>query len=465
MSSVLLASRNLLRNRRRSLATLLALGIGCAAVLLFGGYSKNIEYSLQTAYVRTGGHLQIQHRDFFQYGSGNPTAYGIDGYRRIIDAIRNDPVLRDIVVVATPTLQFGGIAGNYKRGVSRTMVGLGLVPEDQRRMRDWNDFDLPLVFPPSPLEGAAADAAIVGTALARVLQLCESLKLPNCAVSKSDVEPTGESLPDDIASLSSLEAGPAAAGGSSRENQIEILASSSRGTPNVTAVQVIAGEQQAFKELDEVYVSLNLAHAQRLIYGVSPPKVTSIMVQLRHSDQIPVAQARLDAVLPATASGTPLAVLDFRALNPFYVQSQILFEMIFGFIYCLIGSIVLFTIGNTMNMAVAERTVEIGTLRSIGMRRSDVRRLFVLEGLLLGATGALAGLAFALLASFVINRLGLTWLPPGSAHHLPLTLIIWGQYPMILGTTFGLIAIAAFSALWPAHRASKLVIVDALRHA
>ena len=139
------------------------MAIGSASILVFGGYSANIEYSMQTAYVRSGGHLQIQHRDFYHYGSGNPTAYGVADYEKIVDAIRKDEVLRDMVLVVTPTLQFGGIAGNYAAGVSRTIVGVGLVAADHQRMREWNDFNLPLILPPFPLKGAAADTAIVGT--------------------------------------------------------------------------------------------------------------------------------------------------------------------------------------------------------------------------------------------------------------------------------------------------------------
>lgn len=88
-----------MRNRRRSLATLLALAIGSASLLLFGGYIANIRYSMQTAYVRTGGHLQVQHSDFFLYGSGNPTAYGITDFERIVSAIRDDATLKPINVV------------------------------------------------------------------------------------------------------------------------------------------------------------------------------------------------------------------------------------------------------------------------------------------------------------------------------------------------------------------------------
>ena len=57
-------------------------------MLLFGGYSRNINYAMQTGYVQRSGHLQIQHKDYFLYGSGNPAAYGIADYQRIIDAGR-----------------------------------------------------------------------------------------------------------------------------------------------------------------------------------------------------------------------------------------------------------------------------------------------------------------------------------------------------------------------------------------
>ena len=55
-----LACRNAMRNRRRSLTTLLAMIIGVVTILLFGGYSRNITYGLQTGYVLRGGHLQVQ---------------------------------------------------------------------------------------------------------------------------------------------------------------------------------------------------------------------------------------------------------------------------------------------------------------------------------------------------------------------------------------------------------------------
>jgi len=458
-----LALRNLLRNRRRSIATLLAIAIGSTSILLFGGYSTNINYTMHTSYVQNGGHLQIQHRDFYLYGSGNPTAYGIVDYEKIISAIEADDILKKMVLVATPTLQFGGIAGNYAASVSRTVVGNGFVAEDINRMRRWNDFNIRIGAGVFALEGASADAAIVGVGVARVLQLCDALKIENCPKPEKEAKPEGQALPADIAQLSLQEA-PAATAASGDTPRIELLAGDARGTPNVASLNVIKAESLGFKEFDEVYVMMHLAQTQKLIYGRAPPRATSIILQLAHSSQIPDAIARLEPILEKYSSAQPLAVLDFRALNPFYVQTIQLFDTIFGFIFALIGSIVLFTVGNTMNTAVVERTVEIGTLRAIGLRSAGIRRLFVTEGALLGFFGALSGVALALLLSALANRMGLTWTPPGSVLALPLTLTVWGETRMIVGTSIGLMCIALLSAWWPAYRAAKLNVVDALRH-
>jgi putative ABC transport system permease protein len=465
MIDLLLAVRNLMRNRRRSFATFFALALGCASILLFGGFRKSIEYSLETSYVRDGGHLQIQHRDLFLYGSGNPIKYSIAEYDQLVQALRADPALSKLVRVATPTLQFGGIASNFSANVSRTVVGMGIVAADHNTMREWNGFGLPIPPNRSALDGAPSDATVVGTGVARVLLLCEALKIEDCPVPPKEEVADGPALPADIAALAKRDApkaAPAARGGAPR---IELLSSSAGGAPNVVSLQVVRAQRQGFKELDEIFVVLNLQQAQRLIFGRSSPKATAIVVQLGNSDDIDDAKQHIQRVIATQPNPQPLAVLDFRELNAFYVQTVQMFDMIFGFIFVLIAAIVLFTVGNTMSTAVMERTVEIGTIRTLGLRQRGVQRLFVLEGTLLGIAGALSGTLFAIVASIAINHSGLTWLPPGSGSRLPLLFLVWGETWTIIGVTLGLIVIAALSAWLPALRASRLVIVDALRHA
>ncbi|MEK8053317.1 FtsX-like permease family protein [Ideonella sp. DXS22W] len=483
--TVSLALRNLLRNRRRSLATLLALAIGAASLLLFGGYTADIRLAMLTEYVRNGGHLQIQHRDYFLYGSGNPTAYAIRQHRAIEQAIADDPALKSQISVVSPMLQFGGVAGNYDAGVSRTVIGTGLVAGDVTRMRQWNEFGSAQVSPTYLLDGAAADAAIVGTGVARVLLLCEPLKIANCPKPEVEKVAKGPALDADIAALAEMESKPqpkAPAKGRDKARpgtpakseatpvaavpnaKIELLSGHGRGSPNVAALNVVAAENQGTKELDDIAIVLQFKQAQQLVFGRTEPRATAIMVQLVHTADMADVRQRLQALLQRVAPGEPLAILDFIELNPFYTQTVQLFDTIFGFIFTLIGGIVLFTVTNTMNAAVVERTTEVGTLRAVGLRQAGIRQLFLTEGLLLGVAGAVAGVASALVISAVVNSLHLTWLPPGGSEPLPLTVRVWGQFGMLAVTAIGLVVVAALSAWWPARRAAQLKIVDALRH-
>jgi putative ABC transport system permease protein len=160
----------------------------------------------------------------------------------------------------------------------------------------------------------------------------------------------------------------------------------------------------------------------------------------------------------------PLTVLTFDQINPFFGQTIKMFDVIFGFISVLIGAIVLFMLGNTMSMTVAERTVEIGTLRAIGLRCNGIRNLFVCEGLLLGMVGVSMAIVLAVLISFVVNQSGFTWVPPGRMTQVPLTIRVVGEYRLMLGSSLGLMLVATLSAWWPAQRAARMNIVDALRH-
>jgi putative ABC transport system permease protein len=461
MRTLSLALRNLLRNRRRSLTTLFAMAIGAVTILVFGGYARNIILTLQTSYVMRGGHLQIQRKDYFLYGSGNPAAYGIADYQHVIDVVAHDPVLAPMLSVATPSISLGGIAGNFTAGVSRTILGAGLVVADRNRMRRWNDYDLPINLPPTALTGTAEDAVVIGTGVARVLDLCQPLAVANCPPRRKPEPAAGASAPADITALAQLEARPAATPDVAR---IELLAANVHGAPNVASLHVVKAERQGFKEFDDMFVGMHLAQAQRLLYGGEKPQATAVVLQLLHTDQIPAAKARLAELLATTLGGEALEVQDFEALNPFYGQALGMFAAIFGFMAVLIGAIVLFTVGNTMSMAVMERTAEIGTLRAMGLRRAGIRWLFMCEALMLGVIGAAAGVAAALLVAWLVNHTGLTWLPPGQVDPVPLTVRVWGETAMMSGTAALLALVAVVSAWWPARRAARMLIVDALRH-
>ncbi len=445
--------------------TLMAMVLGIVAVLLFGGYVRDINYGMQSDYVRSSGHLQIQRKEYFRLGTGNPAEFGIVNYERIIAAIKLDPVTAPLLTVVTPTLQFGAIAGNFAASVSRTVFVSGVVIDDQNQMRAWNDYQQLILSPRLPLTGTTADTAVIGTGVARVLQLCDRLEVRDCESPPLKAESTGPLLPADISTLANEGRPEATVSPDSGRPRIEILAANARGAPNVAAVTVLRAEAQALKEFDDVHVGLHLSQAQKLMFGAGPPQVTAIMVQLQHTSQLPVARQRIEELLSTTFKGEPLEVLDYETLNPFYGQAMSMFAAIFGFISVLIGAIVLFTVTNTMSMAVVERTVEIGTLRAIGLRRSAIRAMFVMEGVVLGCFGTMIGVGVAFGLAWLINQLVITWISPGRVEPVPLAVRMSGEYGMLLACAMSLILLAAMSAIIPAARAARMNIVDALRHA
>lgn len=455
-----LAWRNLARNRRRSLATLAAMVLGIVTVLLFGGYVNVIRLGLETGFVQAGGHLQVQHRDYFLYGNGNPAAYGIRDYRRLAGKLHEDAELGPLLAEIAPRLDMGGIAGNFAAGVSRTVIGVGLDSKAQARMQHWNGYGMDrMEGKPPALDGTAADAAVIGTGVARVLQLCAPLQVADCPQPLADGQSKGAAMPADLAGLDAAKQGrkPQA------DSHIELLAATASGAPNIASLNVVKAENFGVKALDDMMIQLHLPKAQQLLFGSGAPQVSSLILQLKDSRDLERARKRVQQLLMTESQ--PLSVLDFAKLNPQYGQITGMFAAILGFVGVLIGTIVLFTVGNTMAMVVVERTSEIGTLRALGLRQQGIRRLFVCEGLLLGLLAAIAGTALALLLASLINHAGLSWLPPGNSEPVPLAVLLWGQSGLLLGMAVLLTLLAVLSAWWPARRASKLNIVEALRHA
>jgi putative ABC transport system permease protein len=136
-----LAIRNISRNRRRSVMTAALVAMGALALLLFGAFTTYIFAGLETGLVQRGGHLTVYRQGYFLFGPGNPAAYGIDDHAAVMRDLLNDPVLKGMVDVMTPTQAVVGIAGNFSgdTGASKTFFGIGLVGAAREQMRQWNE--------------------------------------------------------------------------------------------------------------------------------------------------------------------------------------------------------------------------------------------------------------------------------------------------------------------------------------
>lgn len=460
---VKIAFRNILRNRRRSFLTMLAIVVGAMAVVLFGEYVAFVKAGLETSAVRSGGHLTIFREGYIDYGAGNPGAFAIQDYDMVMRSIQADPSLADAFTVITPTISVMGIAGNFDIDASKTFLGLGVVPSAHERMARWDEHQVRRNRPvtESGLRDDDETRGVIGVGLARVLGLCESLKLPHCP--PRPVQPSadaeGASMPDDIAALAANERPqtPQVVG----QPHIDLLAATAGGAPNVVTLMVDRTEGQPARELDDSFVAMHFNLAQRLLFGKNGSKAVGLVMQLHRTGDIRRVRARLTELFKE--KGLALEVRDFAELQPFYVQATGMFGAIAAFISLIILLIVLFTVVNTVGMSVMERTSEIGTSRALGVRRGGVRRLFVIEGALLGMIGATVGVVAAQLVAVLFNRAGLTWTPPGQSSPVPLEVMTSGVSALLLRVWFGLVIAATIAAVIPANRAARLAVVDALR--
>jgi putative ABC transport system permease protein len=461
-----IALRNILRNRRRSAMTGSAVAAGALATLLFGGFAAYIFAGLETNNVQRIGHLTVFHAGYFLFGAGNPSAYGIDHYRDVMTRIGNDPVLRPMINVMTPTQSLLGIAGNFSgdNDASKTFIGVGLIPSDRDRMRRWDEFGTGSTSGPDMrLSDQDETRGLIGFGLARILGLCGSLGLKNCPsipTPKAGSEKPAAVINENLSELARRDAGPSQ--GASTAPHIELLAATAGGAPNVVSLTVAGAEPQGVKELDDNYIAMPVALAQQLVYGRGEHKVTGIVLQLHRSEDMPAARARLMTLI--RDNHLDLEVRDFGELTPFYGQAVRLFSAIFLFIALVMGVIVLFAVVNTMTMNVMERTNEIGTVRAMGVRRGGVRSQFIAEGFFIGAIGATIGGALAFLIAALVNHNGLTWVPPGNANPVPLHVAVSSNPWLVVGAWVGLVLIATIAALVPANSAARLSVVDALRH-
>jgi putative ABC transport system permease protein len=462
-----IAFRNMLRNLRRSLMTGSAVAAGALALLLFGGFAAYIFAGLETNNVQRIGHLTVFRAGYFLLGAGNPAAYGIDHYRDVIALIERDPVVGPMINVITPTQSLVGIAGNFSGSVeaSKTFLGTGLIPSNRERMRQWDEFRASAGYVPDRrMSDDDPSGGEIGVGLARVLGLCGPLGLHGCPALPAARSFSGETTGAAQRDLTDLAARDLAAGaqGSNPTPQIDLLAATAGGAPNVVQLAVGGAEPQGVKELDDNFVAMPLGLAQQLVYGRGEHKATGIVLQLHRSEDLPAAHARLTTLF--RQKHLDLEVRDFGELSPFYGQVKNMFSAIFLFIALVMGVIVLFAVVNTMTMNVMERTNEVGTIRALGVRRAGIRSQFTVEGVLIGAIGATVGAVLALAIAALVNDAGLTWIPPGNATAVPLRLDVAGRAALVGGAWLGLAIVTTLAALLPANRAARLPVVDALRH-
>lgn len=396
------AMQNVLRNRRRSLVTMAITAIGAAALLSAGGYATFTYMALADASARDTGNLVLAQRGYFEDSASDAT--GIVDPADVAARIEALPGVHRVL----PRVIFSGLLSNGDRSVSFSGTGLHA-----------DEFSIRGAF----------------------LQLVEGDLLSGAQAA--------EALPEVV-----IGARLAAIIAASPGDMLTLMSTTRHGALNAIDVTVRGTVSTGAPELDERLVLIGISDAQALLGSSS---ASTLSVYLRDIGQT-------DLIRPQVASLAP--ELDVRAwweLAPYFTAVRDLYNRVFGVLGAILAILVLFAVVNTMSMAVVERTREIGTLRALGTHPRQIRRLFTLEGLVIGAAGGLAGALIAAALS-VWLAFAQIQMPPPPGRSIGYPLVIAMDPALYALVTALMMAVAAIAAWIVSGTASRRGITEALGH-
>jgi len=404
---LLLAFRNVFRNRRRTIMTLLMVGGGVAGLLLAGGYFAFMTRGLREDTIHNGlGHLQIFTAEHFRRDEVRVLDTGIDNWRQVAATVRNRPHVRGVA----PRIEFYGMVSNGQK--SSIFMGSAVDPDAERS----------LGFTPHLIEGRdlsgspGADVeALIGAGLARSMNV-----------------KVGDGL--------------------------TLLAVTADGALNGVDVQIAGIVESGIAELDARYLRITLASAQRLLQS---SRITNLVVGLDSTDNTDAVYTELIPRLKLLPQ--EMTLKKWIDLATYYKQVSRLFNGIFLFMGLIVFFMVLMSSVNTLLMSMFERTREIGTMLAMGTPRAWIVALLMCEATILGVMGACAGVVGGNLLGALLNVSGLHLRPPpGYTVDIPFRVL---HVPgIMISSSLLVIASLALASILPAVRASRLQIAEALAH-
>ncbi|MFN4218271.1 MAG: ABC transporter permease [Candidatus Bipolaricaulia bacterium] len=384
-----IALRNVFRNRRRTLLSLLLIALGTASLFVFKGYFDFIHWGMGLEAVAQYGHLQIAAPTFWDKSAeGYEYLISPETLEKIDALLREDPDFKDYTVQLTMT----GMIGTEKK--SSVFMASGVDPASEIASFKYLLMDGGGDY----LQPGDQNTVVLGVGLAKQL-----------GIKKEDLGPR-DGFP---------------------------------GPPVVVMTATVSGQYNA-----------------RNLFVLNTQSVEKVIVELKSIEATEPAKHRLERSL--AQAGLNLTIKTWDDLAVFRKQVTAWFGAIYRFIGAAIFVLVFFSILEVMTMSFFERMREIGTIRAIGTKRSQVFALFLSEGLLIGVIGGVLGIVLGWGIGWLVNAADIRYEPPGYAIEVPLGIrLVWEN-------ALGPFLIAALSTLvstiYPALRAARLRVVEALRY-
>ncbi|HEY7166738.1 MAG TPA: FtsX-like permease family protein [Candidatus Binatia bacterium] len=397
--------RSVLRNPRRSAFALSAILFGVIALMLSGGFIEWIFWAMREATVYSRlGHIQIAKRDFFTHGQGDLFSFVLPDGMPELQQVLSTPRVRALA----PRLEFNGLISHAETTIP--FIGEGVDPSKEAIVSR-----LVHIENGEPLSVEDEHSVILGHGLAE-----------NLGVSVGD--------------------------------RVSVLTTTGSGSINGVEARVRGVFFTVSKQYDDAALRMPIVLAKKLL-RVSGAHTWIVI--LDKTEDTPDVLARLRREMPPASSAVELK--PWNELADFYNKTVALYSNQMNVLKLIIGLIIVLTVANTMMMTVLERTHEIGTMMALGNRRSKILRLFVIEGLGLGVIGGTLGVASGFLLAVLISRIGIP-MPPAPGMSTGFSGEIRVTFGLMLSSLLIAVGTPVIAAVYPAWKASRLNIVDALRH-
>jgi len=405
-----LAFRNILKSRRRTFVTLIAVGFGFASISLFQGYIHSIYEGLRASAIHGSGigHLTLYAKGWEAHGKSDPEAYMITG--EDMEKITRLALENKHVTLVSPRLSISGLVSNGK--TSTIFIASGVVPEHEKKIK--GDFYHFQTVDGKPLNSEDETSVEMASGLAGQLEL------------------------------------------SAGQDGV-VMGATLSGQMNAMDIHINGTYNTGVADTNDKFIKVPFSFAQSFY---DTQKADSIVLLLDHWQNTDLVKAELANTL--SSNHVAVEFKTWKELSVFYKSVRNMMDMIFLFIFTIVFIIVIMSTTNTMGMAVIERTREIGTLRALGLKRRGISFLFAAEGGLLGLGGCLFGLCIHSLVWTIIHYTRPSYIPPGNSSPVPLMVDF---LPQSLGVLIiFMTGLALLSAILPARRAAKQNVVQSLTH-
>lgn len=198
---------------------------------------------------------------------------------------------------------------------------------------------------------------------------------------------------------------------------------------------------QAFANLKRVQTLLN-----------RPNRINSILVKMTDPQQALIKSHTIEAQIGYKAESWQEQSADL--MNTLSIRNKIMYTVVSAVLI-----VAAFGIYNVISTVVMEKHRDIAILKSMGFQSVDIRRIFLIQGVLLGIAGNLIGLPIGTLMMTFLGTI--KFKPPGSSDVVFMP-VSWGWEQFAIAAVFALMA-SVLAAYLPARKGAQLMPVDVLR--